>query len=52
MLQIHDELVVEAVEEELNQVKDIVMHSMQDAAKLAVPLEVDLHVGTTWYDAK
>ena len=52
VLQIHDELVVEAVEEELNQVKDIVMHSMQDAAKLAVPLEVDLHVGTTWYDAK
>ena len=52
VLQIHDELVVEAVEDELVKVKEIVMHSMQEAAKLSIALEVDLHVGTTWYDAK
>lgn len=52
ILQVHDELVVETLESEVEQVKDILYHSMKDAAKLAVELEVDLHTGATWFDAK
>ena len=52
ILQVHDELVVETFESEVDQVKEILYHSMKDAAKLAVELEVDLHTGATWFDAK
>ena len=52
ILQVHDELVVETLEAEVDQVKEILYKSMKDAAKLAVELEVDLHIGETWFDAK
>ena len=52
ILQVHDELVIETLRSEVEQVKDILYRSMKDAARLAVELEVDLHVGDTWYDAK
>lgn len=52
ILQVHDELVVETLKSEVEQVKEILYHSMKDAAKLAVELEVDLHTGETWFDAK
>ncbi len=52
ILQVHDELVIEVLSSEVEKVKDILYHSMKDAAKLAVELEVDLHVGNSWYDAK
>ncbi len=52
ILQVHDELVIETLKSEVEQVQDILYRSMKDAAKLAVELEVDLHVGDTWYDAK
>ncbi len=52
LLQVHDELVVETWEPEVEQVKELLYHSMKDAAKLAVELEVDLHTGRTWFDAK
>lgn len=52
LLQVHDELLIEAKVEELERVKELLREEMQQAAKLAVPLEVDMHTGNTWYDAK
>lgn len=52
ILQVHDELLIEAKEEELEQVKAILSEEMHGAADLAVPLEIDMHTGKTWYDAK
>ncbi len=52
ILQIHDELVVETAKDEVEIVKEIVLNSMKNAAKLAVSLEVDLHTGNSWYEAK
>ena len=52
ILQVHDELVIETLESEVEAVKEILYHSMKDAAKLKVELEVDMHTGMTWYDAK
>ena len=52
ILQVHDELLIEAKEEELEQVKVILSEEMHGAADLAVPLEIDMHTGYTWYDAK
>lgn len=52
ILQVHDELVIETLQSEVQKVQEILYRSMKEAAKLAVELEVDLHVGDTWYDAK
>ncbi len=52
ILQIHDELVVETYKEEVDLVKEIVTDCMKNAASLAVSLEVDLHTGSNWYEAK
>ncbi len=52
ILQVHDELVIEVHSSEVEEVRKILYHSMKDAAQLAVELEVDLHVGNSWYDAK
>ena len=52
ILQVHDELLIEAYEEELEDVKEILSHEMVNAAKLHVPLEVDMHTGKNWYEAK
>ena len=48
----HDELLIEAKKEELAQVEQILSEEMKGAADLAVPLEIDMHTGETWYDAK
>ncbi|MCD7807149.1 MAG: DNA polymerase, partial [Lachnospiraceae bacterium] len=52
ILQVHDELVIETKESEVEQVREILYDSMKHAAKLKVELEVDLHTGATWYEAK
>ncbi len=52
ILQIHDELIVEAPEAECEEAKKILVDSMQSAASLSVPLTVGCAVGKTWYDAK
>lgn len=52
LLQVHDELLIEAKQEELPQVRKILSEEMEQAAKLSVPLTVDMHEGMTWYDAK
>ena len=52
VLQVHDELLVEAHKDEVDQVKEILRRQMLQAASLDVPLEVDMHVGQNWYEAK
>ena len=51
ILQVHDELLVEAHREELAQVKKILEEEMRQAAELSVPLEIDMHAGENWYEA-
>ncbi len=51
VLQIHDELLVEAYPEEAEQVKQILHDEMKNAAHTAVPLEVEVEEGTDWYEA-
>lgn len=52
ILQVHDELIVEAPEEEAERVCRILKEEMEGAFQMAVPLSVDVHTGKTWYDAK
>lgn len=51
ILQIHDELLIETYEDELDRVKEILSDKMQHAVSLKVPMEIDLNTGSTWYDA-
>lgn len=52
ILQVHDELIVEAHKDEVDKVKQILSEEMQNAMKLNVPLKVDMSTGHSWYDAK
>ena len=52
ILQVHDELIVEAPEAEAEKVKEILQQEMGAAADLSVPLTADAHAGKTWYEAK
>ena len=52
ILQVHDELIVEAEMSEIEEVKKILKEEMQGAMELNVPLIVDMSVGKSWYDAK
>ncbi len=52
ILQVHDELIIEAPLAEEEKVKVILKSEMENAAKLDVPLSVDMHSGKSWYDAK
>lgn len=52
ILQIHDELLIETEESETKEVAQLLEDEMKHAANLAVSLEVDLHTGKNWYDAK
>ena len=52
ILQVHDELIVEAHKDEVDKVKQILSEEMQGAMKLNVPLKVDMSTGHSWYDAK
>lgn len=51
VLQVHDELLIEAKTEEVETVKEIVRREMSHAAELAVPLEIGLETGNNWYEA-
>lgn len=52
ILQVHDELLIEAPEAEEQRVKEILKTEMENAMELTVPLEVDMSSGKSWYDAK
>lgn len=52
VLQVHDELLIETKKEEVEAVKRILEEEMSQAVSLRVPLEIDIHVGSNWYEAK
>jgi DNA polymerase I len=52
LVQVHDELVFEVPEGELERVRDFVVAEMEGAMELAVPLKVDVGVGRSWYECK
>lgn len=52
LLQVHDELIFEVPNDELETVKKLIPSVMDSAIKLDVPLKVESHWGKTWYDAK
>ena len=52
LLQVHDELVLEAAPEALDQVLQLTRETMEHAVKLAVPLVVETGVGPNWMEAK
>ena len=52
LLQVHDELLIETALDEEERVRQILTENMKSAADLAVTLEIDLHTGNNWYEAK
>ena len=52
ILQVHDELLIETAQDEEARVREILTENMKSAADLAVTLEIDLHTGNNWYEAK
>ncbi len=52
ILQVHDELLVETLQEEEGKVRGILAEGMEKAADLAVALQIDVHSGKDWYEAK
>ena len=52
ILQVHDELVLDVPEEEVEQASKILKTEMENAVQLKVPLTVDVHTGKNWYEAK
>lgn len=52
ILQVHDELIVEAPEEEAVRAAEILQNEMEHAVELSVPLTVDVHLGKTWFETK
>ena len=52
ILQVHDELLVEARRDQAKQVLKILVDCMENAVKFSVPLDVEANIGGTWYDAK
>lgn len=52
ILQVHDELIIETKDEEIEKVRNILKTSMENACKLEIPLKVEIHEGKTWYESK
>lgn len=52
LLQVHDELIFEVPEDEINRLEELVKEVMENAVELIVPLIVDSDIGDSWYDAK
>jgi DNA polymerase I len=51
LLQVHDELVFESPTSELDRLRELVKHEMQDALPLRVPMVVEIGTGSSWLDA-
>ena len=52
ILQVHDELILNVPKDEIEVIKDLLKIEMENVLSLSVPLEVDINIGDTWYDAK
>ena len=51
ILQVHDELIFEVVNEEFERLKEMVLFEMSNAVKLDIPLKVDWGIGNSWFEA-
>lgn len=52
IMQVHDELIIEAPENEADKAMNILKEEMENAVQMSVRMDVDAHIGKTWYDAK
>ncbi|MBQ1551331.1 MAG: DNA polymerase I, partial [Bacilli bacterium] len=52
LLQVHDELIINVIEDEIDEVKKLTQEVMENAFKLEVPLKVEISTGSNWYEAK
>ena len=52
LLQVHDEIVIDCKNEELDKIKKIVKEEMENVYKLDVTLKVEIDTGINWYEAK
>ena len=52
LIQVHDELVFNVLDSELDEVKEIVRNIMENTYKISVPLKVSIEFGNDWYEAK
>ncbi|MGL5066799.1 MAG: DNA polymerase I [Sarcina sp.] len=52
ILQVHDELILNVYNDELEEVKALIKEEMENVVKLDVPLDIDMSIGKTWYEAK
>ena len=52
ILQVHDEIIIDAVNEEIPKLKELVKDTMENVVKLSVPLKIEINTGINWYDAK
>ncbi|RDC49104.1 DNA polymerase I, partial [Acinetobacter sp. RIT592] len=52
VLQVHDELIIECIEDEVEEVSKIVKDEMEHAVSMDVNLDVDLNTGDSWYETK
>jgi DNA polymerase-1 len=52
LLQVHDEVILEVPEDEMDAARDLVVAELSGVAELAVPLDVDTAYGSTWFDAQ
>ena len=52
VLQVHDEMMIEAELDEVDEVKDLIKQCMENACKLNVPLIAEVSEATNWYDCK
>lgn len=52
ILQVHDELIIDCLQSELEEVKALLKHSMEQCVSLRVPLTVDMKIGKNWYETE
>ncbi len=52
ILQVHDELIIDVYKDELEDIKKLLRENMENAAKLDIPLKVDMNSGYSWYETK
>ena len=52
LLQVHDEIIVDAKNSELDKIKKIIKEEMEQVYNLSVPLKVEIDTGINWYEAK
>ena len=52
LIQVHDELVFDCYQDELEEVKKIIKDTMENIINLKVPLKVEINYGKNWYEAK